>query len=290
MLYTRRLRPFTDLPPDMEPEEVPMTRKVNRATVSALERRMCQRLLETRGDPRLRLVLWNGEELRCSDAPPVGRVVLRDRRLIFDLALHPDVGLGNAYASGRLEIEGDLRRRAEAGLMDARRATARSARCASSGRSGAGAAARCARRRRTSTATTTSATTSTSSGSTSGWRTPARTSRRPRRRWRRRSSRRWITSRASCGCVRASAWSRRAAAGARSRCTWRDTTACTSLRTTSRRSRSPGRASAPAREGLSDRVEFRQDDYRNIAGSTTRSSRSACSSTSATRTTRRSAA
>jgi cyclopropane-fatty-acyl-phospholipid synthase len=83
-------------------------RKVNRATVSALERRMCQRLLETRGDPRLRLVLWNGEELRCSDAPPVGRVVLRDRRLIFDLALHPDVGLGDAYASGRLEIEGDL--------------------------------------------------------------------------------------------------------------------------------------------------------------------------------------
>jgi cyclopropane-fatty-acyl-phospholipid synthase len=69
---------------------------------------MCQRLLETRGDPRLRLVLWNGEELRCSDTPPVGRIALRDRRLIFDLALHPDVGLGDAYASGRLEIEGDL--------------------------------------------------------------------------------------------------------------------------------------------------------------------------------------
>jgi hypothetical protein len=85
-----------------------MKRKVNRATVSAIERRMCQRLLETRGDPRLRLVLWNGEELRCSDAPPMGRIVLRDRRLIFALALHPDVGLADAYASGRLEIEGDL--------------------------------------------------------------------------------------------------------------------------------------------------------------------------------------
>ena len=84
-----------------------MTRKV-KTTVSALERWLCQRLLDTRGDPRLRLVLWNGEELRCSDVPPVGRVVLRDRRLIYDLALHPDTGLGDAYASGRLDIEGDL--------------------------------------------------------------------------------------------------------------------------------------------------------------------------------------
>ena len=86
-----------------------MTRKVNgRATVTGLERRLCQRLLATRGDPRLRLVLWNGEELRASDEPPLGRVVLRDRRLIFDLALHPDTGLADAYASGRLDIDGDL--------------------------------------------------------------------------------------------------------------------------------------------------------------------------------------
>jgi cyclopropane-fatty-acyl-phospholipid synthase len=69
---------------------------------------MARRILETRGDPRIRLVLWNGEELRSSNVPPVGRVVFRDRRLILDLALHPDLGLGEAYADGRLEIEGDL--------------------------------------------------------------------------------------------------------------------------------------------------------------------------------------
>src|SRR5262245_27156448 len=93
----------------MEPRRSPMTRKVNgRPTVSPLERRLCQRLLDTRGDPHLRLVLWNGEELRCSDAPPVGRIVLRDRGVIFDIGLHPDTGLADAYTSGRLEIEGDL--------------------------------------------------------------------------------------------------------------------------------------------------------------------------------------
>jgi len=77
-------------------------------SVTRLERWMARRILETCGDPRIRLVLWNGEELRCSDAPPLGRVVFRDRRLMLDLALHPDLGLPNAYQDGRLEIEGDL--------------------------------------------------------------------------------------------------------------------------------------------------------------------------------------
>ena len=79
------------------------------AGVTALERRLARRVLETRADPRLRLVLWNGEELRISDAPAVGRVVLRRRRVLWDLLRRPgSVGLGEAYASGELEIEGDL--------------------------------------------------------------------------------------------------------------------------------------------------------------------------------------
>jgi len=77
--------------------------------VSRLERRLARRLLEMRGDPRIRIVLWNGEELRIGDVPPVGRLVLRERRVIWDLLRHPgSLGLGEAYASGRLEIEGDL--------------------------------------------------------------------------------------------------------------------------------------------------------------------------------------
>ena len=88
-----------------------MTRDSNGSAnwgVTGVERRVAWRILETRGDPRLRIVLWNGEELRIADEPALARVVFRDRRLLPYLALHPDVGLGDAYASGRLEIEGDL--------------------------------------------------------------------------------------------------------------------------------------------------------------------------------------
>jgi cyclopropane-fatty-acyl-phospholipid synthase len=81
---------------------------MTRSSVTGLERRIARRILETHGDGRIRLVLWNGEELRTSDAPPVGRVVFHDRRLLLDLALHPDLGLPEAYADGRIEIEGDL--------------------------------------------------------------------------------------------------------------------------------------------------------------------------------------
>ncbi|MFI5317485.1 MAG: class I SAM-dependent methyltransferase [Myxococcota bacterium] len=81
---------------------------MTRRSVTGLERRLAQRILERRGDPRVRLVLWNGEELRSSDAPPVGRVVFRERRLLWDLARHPDLGLASAYADGRIEVEGDL--------------------------------------------------------------------------------------------------------------------------------------------------------------------------------------
>jgi cyclopropane-fatty-acyl-phospholipid synthase len=77
--------------------------------VTRLERRLARRVLELRGDPQLRLMLWNGEELRLADVSPVGRIVLRERRVVWDLLRQPgSLGLGEAYASGRLEIEGDL--------------------------------------------------------------------------------------------------------------------------------------------------------------------------------------
>jgi len=77
--------------------------------VTGLERALARRVLESRGDPRLRLVLWNGEELRLGDAPPVGRIALRHRRVLRELLRQPgSMGMGEAYARGDLEIEGDL--------------------------------------------------------------------------------------------------------------------------------------------------------------------------------------
>ena len=76
--------------------------------VSGLERWLARRMLRAMGNPPVRLVLWNGEEIAASDAPPVARVLLHDRATFWKVLLDPNLQFGDAYADGRLEVEGDL--------------------------------------------------------------------------------------------------------------------------------------------------------------------------------------
>ena len=76
----------------------------------------------------------------------------------------------------------------------------------------------------------------------------------------------WISSAASCSCAPARASSRRDAAGARWRCTWRGTTACTCQAFNLSGEQLHWARARARREGLDGRVEFIEDDYRNVAG------------------------
>ncbi len=60
------------------------------------------------GNPPMRLILWNGEQIAAGDAPPVARVRLRDRATFWKVLLDPNLQFGDAYADGRLDVEGDL--------------------------------------------------------------------------------------------------------------------------------------------------------------------------------------
>ncbi len=66
------------------------------------------RLLEQIGRPPLCIVLWNGEEILGSDKPPVAGIRIRDRRTLWKLLCSPDVEFGDGYSEGRIEVEGDL--------------------------------------------------------------------------------------------------------------------------------------------------------------------------------------
>jgi len=54
------------------------------------------------------MVLSSGEEVAVSEAAPVARVVLRDRATLWKLAAWPRLEFGEAYSAGRLEVEGSL--------------------------------------------------------------------------------------------------------------------------------------------------------------------------------------
>ncbi len=75
--------------------------------VRGLDRWLGRRLLRAIGDPPLDFVLWNGEELH-GGGPAVARIVIHDRPTLWKLLLRPTLHFGDAYTAGRLEVEGDL--------------------------------------------------------------------------------------------------------------------------------------------------------------------------------------
>jgi cyclopropane-fatty-acyl-phospholipid synthase len=84
-------------------------RAFRRPPSSALERWLCRALLKSLGDPPVRIVLWDGQEIGASDARPAARAIIGDRPTLRRLVLDPEFQFGEAYADRRLEIEGDLR-------------------------------------------------------------------------------------------------------------------------------------------------------------------------------------
>lgn len=76
--------------------------------VLAAERWLCRKLLETVGHPPVEVTLWDGQPVAPAPAEPVGRIHIRDRGAFYRLLRHPDLHFGDDYATGRIEVEGDL--------------------------------------------------------------------------------------------------------------------------------------------------------------------------------------
>ncbi len=78
------------------------------ATVWEADRHLARLLLTRMGRPPLRLVLWNGEAIEVTSAPPRWTVRLADRLTLLRIMWQPDPAFGDAYADGRVCVEGDL--------------------------------------------------------------------------------------------------------------------------------------------------------------------------------------
>jgi cyclopropane-fatty-acyl-phospholipid synthase len=72
------------------------------------ERWILERGLRALGDPPFSLVAWTGEEFAPRGGAPQGCLHLRDRPRLRDLWQGPDGLLASAYVDGLLEVEGDL--------------------------------------------------------------------------------------------------------------------------------------------------------------------------------------
>ncbi len=72
-----------------------------------VERFLLERLGRFLSRARVRLVLWDGTELTSPDAG-AATVMVRDRRTLLGILWDPELEFGDAYAEGRVEVRGDL--------------------------------------------------------------------------------------------------------------------------------------------------------------------------------------
>ncbi len=79
-----------------------------RGRVSGIERRLLAYMLGAIGNPPVQLVLWDGERFDSARGPSVARVHVHDRSALLRLILDPELYFGDAYTSGSIEVEGDL--------------------------------------------------------------------------------------------------------------------------------------------------------------------------------------
>lgn len=75
---------------------------------SRFDQWLLQKIHHSVGWPPIRLMLGNGVEVSPTEALPVATIVIRDRRTLLDLILDPEAGFGDAYSEGRITVEGDL--------------------------------------------------------------------------------------------------------------------------------------------------------------------------------------
>ena len=94
--------------PPIDIEAASVARPRRAAGVSSLEHRLVGAFLRAIGSPPIRFVLWNGESVATADPQVVANLHIADRRTLLRLLYHPELEFGEAYTDGRLRIDGDL--------------------------------------------------------------------------------------------------------------------------------------------------------------------------------------
>ena len=73
-----------------------------------LDRWALAQIRRTVASARLRFLLWDGFESRSAAGTPVGTIVFKNRRALLSWVWDPDLNLGEAYMFGAVEFRGDL--------------------------------------------------------------------------------------------------------------------------------------------------------------------------------------
>ena len=76
--------------------------------VSSADRYILSKIQARMRDAPVRIALWDGTTFYSIAAPPVATVRVGDRRTLWRIVRHQDVGLGDGFRDGGITVEGDL--------------------------------------------------------------------------------------------------------------------------------------------------------------------------------------
>jgi cyclopropane-fatty-acyl-phospholipid synthase len=76
--------------------------------VFPLERFLVAKVLHAFGDPPIDVVLWNRQTIPSRRGNAVARVLIRDRGALFRLVADPELNFGELYSAERIEVRGNL--------------------------------------------------------------------------------------------------------------------------------------------------------------------------------------
>lgn len=74
----------------------------------ATEKILLTKMMRAIGDPPLQIVLWNGQEVSTHDGNAVAQIFIRDRGALLKLIADPELNFGEMYAAQRIEVRGNL--------------------------------------------------------------------------------------------------------------------------------------------------------------------------------------
>ena len=72
----------------------------------AYERALLGWLLKTVGNPSIQLVLWDGQEVTAASQAPIARIHIREPGALWRMVIDPELYFGDEYSAGRVEVEG----------------------------------------------------------------------------------------------------------------------------------------------------------------------------------------
>lgn len=86
------------LPSDTAPEAAP----------ASIDGRLLRYILQSLGDPPVRVCLWTGETVSPASGDPIAQVRIADRASLLKLLADPEFQFGECFCDGTIEVEGDL--------------------------------------------------------------------------------------------------------------------------------------------------------------------------------------